>query len=162
MKKEKEKNGQGKAYQLNQILPPVNDSVSKLHFHTQGAPASSFMIVKNKISVISNTPVMMEPLTPKRNLLALILTSDISLCLSHIEIYKAKYTPILKQIFPTRCVLFPISVYLLSWKFSVIHPIIKHVHITSLTHLISAILKKRHVSLLPNPGLISYCWRDHC
>lgn len=109
MKKEKEKNGQGKTYQLNQILAPVNDSVSKLHFLTQDAPASSFMIVKNKISVIHNTPLMIKPFTPK-SILALLLKSCISLCLSHIEIYKAKYIPILKQILPTRYVLFLISV----------------------------------------------------
>lgn len=75
MKKEKEKNGQGKAYQLNQILPPVNDGISKLHFLTQDAPASSSMIVKNKISVIQDTQLMMGPFTPKRSILALILKS---------------------------------------------------------------------------------------
>lgn len=94
MKKEKEKNGQGKAYQLNQILPPVNDSVSKLHFLTQDAPASSSMIVKN--SVLHYTPLMMEPFTPKRSILTLILRSCISLCLSHIQTYNAKYIPYIK------------------------------------------------------------------
>lgn len=116
-------------------------------------------IFENQITVIQDAPLMMEPFTLKRSILTF---KEISLY--HIHILRDRniylYQSSLSQLGISSISNF--SLYLLASKSSGVHPIIRHVHISAMTHLISVILKKGHISLLANPGLISYCWRDRC
>lgn len=141
-----------KTYQLNQILPPVNDLVPQSStFLLKMHLLPHLWFFKNKISVIQDTLLVMEPFNLKNGIPAVILKSffsvyhiciliDQNICLYHSRLPHFQYS-LLKSVGFTH----------LSVTF-----------ITAITHLISFILKKGHISLLPNPGLVSYCWRDHC